>query len=80
MKNFIKHVNGFIKECGPFEVILLWYAGVSAGVMWGMAIPKRARKASSYLVVSIFCAAYLGIVLKVLRFAGILNLNDSKTT
>ncbi len=77
MKKLLDYSNEFVKQSDWKDLALIKFCLCAAGVMWGMALPKKAHKPVAFLAVSVFVATYIPLMLKLFRIMDALKSKDS---
>ena len=66
MKKLLDYGNTFIKECDWRDLALIKICLCTVGILWGLAIPKKAHKPAVFMAITVFVITYIPIVLKML--------------
>lgn len=74
MQRLLNYGNKFAKESTWRDFALIKLCLCAVGVMWGMALPKKAHKAAAFIAVTVFITTYVPLMLKVFR---VLHEDDS---
>ncbi len=77
MKKLLDYSNEFVKQSDWRDLALIKFCLCAVGVMWGMALPKKAHKPVAFIVVSVFVATYIPLMLKLFRIMDELKSKDS---
>ena len=77
MKKLLDYGNEFIKQSDWRDLALIKFCLCAVGVMWGMALPKKAHKPAAFIAVSVFVATYIPLMLKIFRIMDDLKARDS---
>ena len=70
MKKLFDYGNEFVKQSDWKDLALIKLCLCAIGMMWGMALPKKAHKPAVFIVVTVFVCTYIPLMLKLL---GIIN-------
>lgn len=68
MLKMISDTNRYLKQADWKDVFLFKILCLAAGMMWGMALPKKAHKFTAFTVVIAFTASYLPLAARIFRF------------
>lgn len=67
MQRLLDYGDRFAKESTWKDFALIKMCLCAVGVMWGMAVPKKAQKPVAFIANLVFITTYVAIILKVLR-------------
>ena len=67
MQKLLNYGNKFAKESTWKDFALIKMCLCAVGVMWGMAVPKKAHKPVAFIAMLVFITTYVPLILKVLR-------------
>ena len=67
MKRWLDAANEYIKTWSICDVALLKLCVCAAGVMFGMAIPKRHRDKAAFAASAVFTVTYILVMMPFLR-------------
>ena len=67
MQKLLNYGNEFLQESTWKDLALIKFCLWAMGIMWGMAIPKKAHKPVAFIAVSVFVATYIPLMLKLFR-------------
>lgn len=67
VKRFFVCADEFVRQSSWRDLALVKLCLCAAGLMIGMALPKRAKKTASMVAAGVFCCTYLPLILKFLR-------------
>lgn len=70
MQKLLAHTNKFLKELTWEDFVFVKLCLWAMGIMWGMMIPKKARRPVAFIAVIVFLATYIPLMLK---FFGMLD-------
>lgn len=75
MQKLLNYGNEFVKQSTWKDLALIKFCLCAVGIMWGMALPKKAHKPAAFITVAVFVATYIPLMLKLFR---IIDGNTSK--
>ena len=67
MRKLLDYGDQFAKESTWKDFALVKMCLCAAGVMWGIATPKKAQKPVAFIAMLIFITTYVPLILRVLR-------------
>ena len=67
MQKLLDYGDRFVKESTWKDFALVKLCLCAVGVMWGMAIPKKAQKPAAFIAMLIFITTYVPLILRALR-------------
>lgn len=67
MQKIFDYADEFLKKSSWKDLALIKFCLCSAGVMWGMALPKKAHKPAAFIVVGVFVSTYIPLMLKMFK-------------
>lgn len=67
MKKLLEYGNEFARQSTWKDFALVKICLLAMGLMWGMALPKKAKKPAVFVAVAAFAATYVPLILKLLR-------------
>lgn len=73
MKNLFSYADQFIKESNWKDLALIKFCLCAMGVLWGMALPKKAHKPVTIVAVCIFIGTYIPLMAKLFKIMGIIK-------
>ncbi|WP_069997664.1 hypothetical protein [Cellulosilyticum sp. I15G10I2] len=77
MKKLLSYGTEFMKQSDWKDLALIKFCLCAVGVMWGMALPKKAHRPVAFIVVSVFVATYIPLMLKIFRIMDELKSKNS---
>lgn len=70
MKKLLNYGDEFIQQSDWRDLALIKLCLCAIGVMWGIALPKKAHKPAAFIAMLVFVATYIPIVLKLFHVMG----------
>lgn len=70
MKRLIGYAEEYLKIANWKDIALLKICLYAAGIMMGMALPKKFHKPAAFITTIVFTATYIPLVLKFLNVVG----------
>lgn len=67
MQKLLNYGNKFLKESTWEDLVLIKLCLWAMGIIWGMTIPRKARKPVAFITVIVFVATYIPLMLKFFR-------------
>ncbi len=67
MKKLLNYGNEFVKQSDWRDLALIKLCLCAIGMMWGMALPKKAHKPAAFIIVSVFVCTYIPLMLKLFK-------------
>lgn len=67
MQKLLDCMTKFLKEADWRHMILIKLCVCAAGIMLGMAVPKKLRKYVAFGAIAVFVVTYIPLVLKMLQ-------------
>lgn len=67
MKKLLIYGNEFVRQSDWRDLALVKLCLCAVGIIWGMALPKKAHKPAAFIVVSVFVCTYIPLMLKLFR-------------
>ena len=67
MQKLLDYGNEYAKQSTWKDFALVKFCVCAMGVMWGMAIPKKAHKPAAFIAVLVFVTTYLPLMLKLFK-------------
>lgn len=64
MKKLIRYTNRFMRHADWKDLVMIKLCACAAGVMWGLALPKKLHKAAAFTVTALFTTTYLPEIIK----------------
>lgn len=67
MKRWVNAANRYIADMKICDVALLKICVCAAGVLWGMAIPRKHKKVTVFFTTAVFAATYVLVMVPFLE-------------
>lgn len=64
MKKLLSYGDAFIKQSNWKDLALIKFCLCAIGILWGLALPKKARKPAAMSAMFVFIATYIPLMLK----------------
>lgn len=67
MQKLLNYGDEFARQSTWKDFALIKFCLCAMGIVWGMAIPKKAHKPAAFIAVLVFITTYIPLILKLFR-------------
>ena len=76
MKKLFGYADEFISQSNWKDLALIKFCLCAIGVIWGIVLPKKARKPAVFIALGVFIITYIPLMTKLFRIMGIIKPNQ----